>query len=64
MTMFIKLLVYKMRTIDGRKDTMNKFVDNIIAQNLKKRPNMTYYEQYEMRVNIENKLVHKVAYQY
>lgn len=64
MTMFIKLLVYKMRTIDGYKNSMNKYVDNLIALKLQKKPNMSYYQQYEMRINIENKLVKKVAYQY
>lgn len=64
MSMFIKLLIYKMKTIDGTRNTMDKFVDSILKRELSHRPNMTNIEQYEIKLKLENHLLNSVAYQY
>lgn len=38
MKMFIKLLIYKMRTIDGKRNTMDRCIELIMSDKLKKKP--------------------------
>ena len=57
MSMFIKLLIYKMKTIDGTRGSMDVFIDNILKKESKFRPNLTKIDKYEIRVKIRNQLV-------
>ena len=60
--MFIKLLIYKMKTIDGTRGSMDKFVDQIVKKEFKNSSKMNKIELYEIKVKIKNHLVHKVAH--
>lgn len=62
MSMFIKLLIYKMKTIDGTRDSMDKVVEQVMKREMKEKPNMTNVQQYEMKIKLENHLLNSVAY--
>lgn len=44
MSMFIKLLIYKMKTIDGTRGSMDKFVDQIVKKEFKNSSKMNKIE--------------------
>ena len=64
MSLFIKLLIYKMKTVDGKRGSMDKMIDHIIKKRIYKNKNISCIKQYEMRKKLENLFVHQVAAKY
>ena len=50
MSMFIKLLIYKLKTIDGTRGTMINIINSVMKNKLKENPKMSYQKQYEFKI--------------
>ena len=42
MSMFIKLLIFKLKTVDGTRGSMVRIINQVMKKNLKDNPNMSY----------------------
>lgn len=62
--MFITLLIYKLKTLDGNRGTMNPVIEKIYRMEAKKHQNLTEVQKYELRNSIMTRLVNGVAKNY
>lgn len=64
MQMFLTLLAYKIKSMDGQRGTMEPVMKQLYREETKGSPDQTKVKQFERRVKIQHHLVQRVALNY